>query len=161
MTRRNVSIAELKTAGPGEILVTLGIGSCVVVAIYERDRKIGSLAHIMMPYKSFGRRREGENMNKYADIAIPEAVDSLKKLGGKHSAMTAKIAGGSHMFDISRDGQPDIGQRNVDAVKSILESLRIPLVAEETGGNRGRSVEFRIDTGELMVRTIRGGERII
>jgi chemotaxis protein CheD len=161
MERQAVGMAELKTAGPGEVLVTLGLGSCVVIAVYEAERKLGSLAHIMLPRKSSGRRREGENMNKYADIAIPAAIQALEDMGGERASMTAKIAGGSCMFDLAGEGQGDIGQRNVEAVKNILKSCDLPLIGEDTGGNRGRSVEFRIDSGALLVRTIRGEEHAI
>ena len=159
MERQAVGMAELKTAGPGEVLVTLGLGSCVVIAIYEAERKLGSLTHIMLPRKSSGRRREGENMNKYADIAIPAAILALEDMGAERATMTAKIAGGSCMFDLAGEGQGDIGRRNVEAVKNILKSCDMPLVGEDTGGNRGRSVEFWIDSGALLVRTIRGEER--
>lgn len=100
-------------------------------------------------------------MNKYADVAIPESVRLIEDLGGCRSSLIAKIAGGACMFDLSRDGGPDIGRRNVEATKAMLEVLNIPLTAEDIGGERGRSVEFHLDTGELRVRTVRGGERII
>ena len=100
-------------------------------------------------------------MNKYADIAIPAAIQALVDMGGGRTSMTAKIAGGSCMFDLAGEGQGDIGRRNVEAVKSILKSYDLPLVGEDTGGNRGRSIEFRIDSGALLVRTIRGEERTI
>ena len=161
MERQAVGMAELKTAGPGEALVTLGLGSCVVIAIYETARTLGSLAHIMLPRRSSGRRRDGENMNKYADIAIPAAIQALEDMGGDRTLMTAKIAGGSCMFEFAGEGQGDIGRRNVEAVKGILESCDLPLVGEDTGGNRGRSVEFVIDSGALLVRTIRGEERTL
>jgi chemotaxis protein CheD len=161
MERQAVGMAELKTAGSGSVLVTLGLGSCVVIAIFEAERRMGSLTHIMLPRKSSGRRREGENMNKYADVAIPAAIEALEEMGGKRSSMTAKIAGGACMFDRAGEGRGAIGRRNVEAVKSILKSCDLPLVGEDTGGNRGRSVEFRIDSGVLLVRTIRGEERTI
>ena len=159
MSRVTVGIAEIKTAGWGDVLVTLGLGSCVVVAVYDCEAHLGSLAHIMLPDKACGRRRAGENMFKYADEAIPAAVRAIEKIGGKRSSMKAKLAGGSCMFDLGRDGRPDIGRRNVEAARSILERLKIPLVAEDTGGRRGRSVEFLPASGELLIRTIHGGER--
>jgi chemotaxis protein CheD len=104
MERQAVRMAELKTAGPGGVLVTLGLCSCVVIAIYEEERRMGSLTHVMLPRKSSGRRSEGENMNKYADIAIPAAISALEEIGGRRSSMTAKIAGGSCMLDITGQG---------------------------------------------------------
>jgi len=156
-----VGIAQLKTAGPGDSLATLGLGSCVVIAIYDAASQRGSLAHIMLPHEAFGRRREGENMLKYADVAIPEAVRLLEEQGSPRASLSAKIAGGSRMFDLSKDSQGDIGQRNVKAVREILANLDIPLIASDTGGNRGRSVEFRPESGELRVRSVYGPEKII
>jgi chemotaxis protein CheD len=160
--RQIVGIAELKrTETPEDVLVTLGLGSCVVVAVHDRGLKLGALAHIMLPYKEFGRRREGENMHKYADVAIPAAIRCLEELGGRRSSMTAKIVGGSCMFDLNKEAHADIGRRNIEAVKKILVEQKMPLLAEDTGGNKGRSIEFRVDTGDLLVRTVHGGEKII
>lgn len=156
-----VGIAQLKTAGPGDTLATLGLGSCVVIAIRDSVTKQGSLAHVMLPHEAFGRRREGENMLKYADVAIPEAVRLLEELGCSRSSLSAKIAGGSRMFDLSKESQGDIGQRNIKAVRELLAGLDIPLVGSDTGGNRGRSVEFDPGSGELQVRTVYGPEKII
>jgi chemotaxis protein CheD len=161
MTRHTVGIAQLKTAEAGDVLVTLGLGSCVVIALYDGELKRGSLAHIMLPREASGRRREGENMLKYADIAIPASVRLLEKQGCKRSGMTAKIAGGARMFDLAKDGQADIGQRNIEAAEKVLASLDIPVIAGDTGGTRGRSVEFLVDTGELRVRTVYGPEKVI
>ena len=161
VNRLTVGIAQIKTARDTDVLVTLGLGSCVVVAIYDDEAQVGALAHIMLPEKACGRRREGENMFKYADEAIPAAVRSIEAQGGSRPAMKAKIAGGSCMFDLGRDGRPDIGRRNVEAARDILGELKIPLVAEDTGGRRGRSVEFLPASGEMLIRTIHGGERRI
>ena len=98
--RNLVGIAELKTAGSGETLTSLGLGSCVAVAIYDRQMRIGALAHVMLPSKDFGKRREGENMLKYADIAVPEALSLLESKGCNRIFMEAKIAGGACMFDL-------------------------------------------------------------
>lgn len=115
----------------------------------------------MLPDRQSGRRRDGENMNKYAEIAIPEAVRLLEVKGGSRVFMSAKIAGGACMFDLARDGNLDIGRRNVEAVREILRQQGIPLEGEDTGGSRGRSVEFLLDSGDLRVRTVLGREQTI
>lgn len=161
MNRITVGIAELKAASGNDVLITLGLGSCVVTALYDEDLGLGSLAHIMLPRQAFGRRRSDENMLKYADVALPAAISLLEEAGSGRERLRAKIAGGAHMFDLAKEKLIDIGERNVEAVTAILAELEIPLVASDTGGNRGRSVEFRVKTGELSVRTIRGGIRTI
>jgi len=158
-----VGIAEVRTGGPGEVLIAVGLGSCVAVAIRDRSRLRGSLAHIMLPQQSDGRRRPGENMRKYADVAVPEAVRLLEYIGCRRADLEAKIAGGASIFDLGRgaaDGG-DIGARNVEAVIRALAAEGIPLLASDVGGREGRTVEFSVDSGELAVKTVRGDRRRI
>ena len=159
--RHLVGIAELKTAVAGETLASLGLGSCVAVAIYDRNMRIGALAHVMLPSKESGKRREGENMLKYADVAVPEALSLLENRGCSRIFMEAKIAGGACMFDLYRENQSDVGSRNVAAVRQILADLKIPVAGADTGGDKGRSVELRTESGEFLVRTVRGTEKAI
>jgi chemotaxis protein CheD len=160
VTRQVVGIADLRTAGSGEVLAAVGLGSCVAVAIRDRLRRRAALAHIMLPRQSDGRRREGENMNKYADAAVPAAVRMLESAGCSRPDMEAKIAGGASIFDLGRGTESgDIGARNVEAVRRALEAEGIRLLATDVGGREGRTVEYSVDTGELMVRTARGLRR--
>lgn len=159
--RHLVGIAELKTAGEGETLASLGLGSCVAVAIYDRQMRIGALAHVMLPSKDFGKRREGENMLKYADVAVPEALSLLEQLGCRRIFMEAKIAGGACMFELYRESQSEVGSRNIAAVRKILADLKIPVTGADTGGSSGRSVELETENGAFLVRTVRGSVKSI
>ena len=160
MSRHAVGIADVRTGGPGQVLAAVGLGSCVAVAIRDRSRRRGSLAHIMLPQQSYGRRRPGENMCKYADVAVPEAVRALEHIGCRRSEMEAKIAGGANIFDLGRGAEgTDIGSRNVEAVVRVLEEQGIRLMASDVGGREGRTVEFSIDSGDLLVKTVRGAPR--
>lgn len=162
MSRLPVGIAELRTGGPGECLTAVGLGSCVAVAIRDRSRLRGSLAHVMLPQQSEGRRRPGENMRKYADVAVPEAIRLLEHIGCRRADMGAKIAGGANIFDLGRGAEnADIGSRNVEAVIRALAEEGVPLLGSDVGGREGRTVEFWVDTGELTVKTFRGLRRKI
>jgi len=162
LRRISVGIADLRTGGPGEVLKAVGLGSCVAVAVRDRARRRGSLAHIMLPQQSDGLRRAGENMQKYADVAVPEAIRVLENIGCNRADMEAKIAGGASIFELGRgvDGA-DIGSRNVEAVIRSLAEQGIPLLGADVGGREGRTVEFSIDTGELAVKTGRGVRRTV
>lgn len=162
MSRIAVGIAELRIGGPGEVLAAIGLGSCVAVAVRDRARLRGSLAHIMLPQQSDGMRRPGENMHKYADIAVPEAIRALEYIGCRRADMEAKIAGGASIFDLGRGAEGgDIGSRNIEAVIRALEEQGIPLLGSDVGGREGRTVEFSIDSGELAVKTVRGARRTL
>jgi chemotaxis protein CheD len=162
VSRRVVGIADLGTAGPGEVLAAVGLGSCVAVAIRDRSRRRGALAHIMLPRQGDGRRREGENMRKYADVAVSEAVRSLESAGCRRADLEAKIAGGASIFDLGRGSEcGDIGARNVEAVVRALGAAGVRLLASDVGGREGRTVEYSVDNGELTVRTVRGVRRTL
>lgn len=158
----SVSVAEIKVSNDSGILASYGLGSCVAVAMYDRLKKVGGLAHIMLP-ESRGTVSE-ETPGKFADTAVSRLVEELVRLGARRTGLRCKIAGGSQMFDIPGDNQraansphTHIGTRNVERVRLELERLRIPLVGEDTGGNYGRSVKFDTSTGEVEVRSIYRG----
>lgn len=148
-----IGMAELRAIASPDIIITLGLGSCVGITLYDPILKVGGMAHIMLPYAV--EIRDNVNLSKFADTGIPMLVDEIKKLGGNQLRLIAKIAGGAQMFAISQTNDiMRVGYRNVIATKEMLEKLRIPLLAEDTGGNIGRTIEFYAQTGKLIVKTI-------
>lgn len=157
-----VGMADLKTCVSPNGITTLGLGSCVGVAIRDPMTKIGGLAHVMLP-DSTAIRNGNLNVAKFADTGIVELVLQMEKLGAKRSRMVAKIAGGATMFSfqggMSTMGQ--VGQRNVEATKAKLKELKIPILAEDTGANYGRTVVFYPETGEFHIRAVGKSETVI
>jgi len=154
-----VGMADLKVAKSPDILTTLGLGSCVGITLYDKAKKIGGMAHCMLPtYKGF----EGQNIAKFADSAIIELINQLARLGVARNVLVAKIAGGAHMFGHSQNSDMlKIGERNAAAGTAILKQLNIPIVANDTGGTHGRTIELNIDNGALKIRTVGAGEKFI
>ncbi len=157
-----VGMADLKTCVSPNGITTLGLGSCVGVAIRDPMTKVGGLAHVMLP-DSTAIRNGNLNVAKFADTGIVELVLQMEKLGAKRSRMVAKIAGGATMFSfqggMSTMGQ--VGQRNVEATKAKLKELKIPILAEDTGANYGRTVVFYPETGEFHIRAVGKSETVI
>ncbi|MDO6355368.1 chemotaxis protein CheD [Caloramator sp. CAR-1] len=153
-----VGIGDLNTALPPDKLITIGLGSCVGIALYDGIKRIAGLAHIMLPESS--KFTNNTNPMKYADLAIPMLLDRMLELGAKKTNITAKIAGGASMFQTS-DKSPlmDIGNRNARAVKEILEKLNIKVVAEDLGGNYGRTMIIDAETGKVYIRTVGKGTK--
>jgi chemotaxis protein CheD len=155
-------MAEELFAGMGEIvigkspdiLVSLGLGSCIGCILYEPELKIGGLAHVMLPTSSLSRAGS-DNMNKFADVAIPEMVKQLKAKGVKIENCICKMAGGSQMFFGGVDSQSslDIGTKNKKAVIEEIEKLGLKPSVIETGGNNGRTVRFETETGVLHIKS--------
>jgi chemotaxis protein CheD len=152
-----VGMADLKAGKSPDSIISYGLGSCVGIALYDPQTKVGGLAHIMLPDST--QARATDNTAKFADTALPVLLDQVLALGGSRNRLTAKIAGGSQMFSFAQATDVmRIGDRNVEAVKAVLKSLSIRLVAEDVGGNYGRTVELLLDSGIFVIKTVNKGE---
>lgn len=151
-----VGMAELNIVQEPDILTTLGLGSCVGIILYDQAIKIGGLVHIMLPNSK--QIKNNENKAKFADTGIQFLLDKMLGKGCEKSRIIAKITGGSQMFSFQSDNDMmKIGQRNVLATKEVLNFLKIPIIAEDTGGNYGRTIEFHTINGNLIIKTIGHG----
>lgn len=144
-----VGIGDYKVTKDPDSLITLGLGSCVGIALYDRTRKIGGLSHIMLPDSTAFSREV--KPGKFADLAIPLMVEELTAQGTLKRNLVAKIAGGASMFNFpDRKLSSDIGRRNVEAVERVLTELEIPIIGRHTGGSTGRTMvvdlaDFQVD----------------
>ncbi len=149
-----VGMADWKVCSGQDGLTTIGLGSCVGIAIRDPVTGVGGLAHIMLP--SSAEIRNNENRFKFADTGIPDMVAEMVRQGAVKSRLVAKIAGGAQMFDFGskKDKMFSVGTRNVMASKKKLEELNIPLLAEDTGETYGRTVVFYPANGALIIRAV-------
>nr|WP_092068282.1 chemotaxis protein CheD [Dendrosporobacter quercicolus]NSL47036.1 chemotaxis protein CheD [Dendrosporobacter quercicolus DSM 1736]SDL73526.1 chemotaxis protein CheD [Dendrosporobacter quercicolus] len=153
-----VGMADYKVGRNPASLISYGLGSCVGIALYDPVTKIGGLAHIMLPDST--QARSTDNPAKFADTALPLMLSDMLKLGAMKFRIAAKIAGGAQMFtfanatDIMR-----VGERNTEAVKAVLKKIDVKIIADDTGGNYGRTVELKLDAGIYRIKTIDKGEK--
>lgn len=155
-----VGMADLNTTSSPGVLTTLGLGSCVGICLYDPTTKIAGMAHIMLP--SSKTIKNNSNLAKFADTGIEKLLDTMLKNGANKYRIVSKIAGGAQMFSfMSKNDMMKIGERNVQAVKEILNEMKIPIHAEDTGGNYGRTIEFYSENGVLLVKTIGHGTKEI
>ncbi len=156
-----VGMADLKVCTAPNGVTTLGLGSCVGIAIRDSATKIGGLAHVMLPDSTTIRGSES-NIAKFADTGIAELVRQMESLGAKRSRMTAKLAGGAMMFAFqNKSDLVRVGDRNVEAAKKKLAELQIPILAEDTGATYGRTVVFYPETGDYIIRAVGKPEKVI
>lgn len=148
-----VGMADLKVCRAPDGLTTLGLGSCVGVAVRDPESKVGGLAHVMLPNSR--HIKNNTNIYKFADTAIAELVRLMEEAGASRTRMVAKIAGGAQMF--AMQGSSDlmrIGDQNVEACRQMLAELKIPILASDTGLNYGRTVIFDPETGEFVIKSV-------
>ena len=148
-----VRMGELAvSSAPGHVLVSLGLGSCIGLALLDRRLGIAGLAHIVLPQS---QGHGNENARKFADLAVPELVSELEALGARKVRLEAVLVGGASMFAVSTSSL-EVGQRNEAAVLQILKSMRIPVLATATGGSRGRTIRVDVATTAVTVREAGG-----
>lgn len=153
-----VGMADLKVIKAPGTLTTLGLGSCIGICVLDSRAGVAGMAHIMLPDSTAVRNNSNEA--KFADSAMIVMLKEMEKLGASRSRMTAKIAGGAQMFAFSKgNDMMKVGDRNAEAVRKILKENRIPLKADETGGNFGRTIEFNSENGVLFIKTIGHGTK--
>lgn len=156
-----VGMADLKICVSPDGVTTLGLGSCVGIAIRDPITKIGGLAHIMLPDSTAIRGSES-NISKFADTGIAELVRQMEAIGANRKCMEAKLAGGAMMFAFqNKSDLVRIGDRNVESSKKILEKMHIPVLAEDTGATYGRTVIFYPETGDYVIRAVGKPEKVI
>ncbi len=159
MSDHHVRIAHFAvTRGSGR-LMAVGLGSCVAITLYDPLHRVAGLAHVLLPDPSVAR--DASNPARFASEAVPLLLDAMRAQGGRPPYI-ARIAGGAALFGAmlgSAAGQ--MGERNVRAARAALETAGLRLTAEETGGTAGRSVSLDVATGELTVKSVRGGIRVL
>lgn len=149
-----VGIADLNVVRAPDVIITSGLGSCVGVVVYDCEKKIAGLSHVLLPDSSVAKKADLK-LYKYADTAIPILIEKLIQMGARKSALKAKMAGGAQMFQFPEASSVmRIGPRNVDAVKEQLHKFHIPLDASDVGGNLGRTIIFDPETCKLKVRKV-------
>ncbi len=149
-----VGIGEYKVAHNPSVLKTLGLGSCVGVALYDPKKRIGGLAHVMLP----GRSRKSKS-TKYAYDAIELMIDDMISLGAEKKNIIAKMAGGAQIFKFMTLDILKVGNRNIDSIRRKLKEENIKIVAEDIGGNKGRNMFFYTKTGRVLIKYSNGEER--
>jgi chemotaxis protein CheD len=156
VTEIRVRIADHAVAKGDAVVATLGLGSCVAIALHDAEYGVGGLAHVLLPSRELSR--DSANRAKFAESAVPMLLEEMRWLGSR-GRVVAKIAGGASMFSGLLPGAGhNIGERNVAATRTALDAAGIELVGRDTGGDFGRSVYLHLRGGRLVVRSLARGE---
>jgi chemotaxis protein CheD len=154
LTEIAVRMGEIAvSSSPGEMLLSLGLGSCIGLALVDQRRGVAGLAHIMLP-EAIGN---GGPAGKFADLAVPELVARTVAQGTARTSLKAVLVGGAHMFALGGNAL-DIGVRNEAAVRGLLAAERIPVVAAATRGSKGRTI--KVWPGGAVVSKEAGGVEV-
>ena len=160
MTDVRVRVADYAVGASGDVLSTLGLGSCVAIVLYDAEARVGALAHILLPDAALAR--DTANPAKFPSTVVPLMLREMQARGARATRVRARIAGGASMFaNLIPKGGVNVGERNVTATRAALADAGIPLDAEDTGADHGRSVFFELEGGTLQVRSLKRGTRVL
>jgi chemotaxis protein CheD len=151
-----VKIADLAVSKNEGVIITVGLGSCVGIALYDPTVKTAGLAHILLADSTMFKNQS--NPAKFADTAIPLLIEQMVKLGARPSRLQAKIAGGSQLFSFE-SSLISVGEKNICMVRIVLENLRIPVIGEDLGGSVGRTMKLFVPDGKVLISTVGTGEK--
>ncbi len=148
-----VGMADMNVCMAPDSIITLGLGSCVGVVIWDKEKKVCGMVHVMLPDST--AISQNSNRAKFADTGIEDLLKKVVAMGARKERLVAKIAGGAQMFSVNTNSPSlRVGERNVEAVKKTLNRLGIRIVAEDCGANYGRTVMFYPETGEYKIKAI-------
>lgn len=155
-----VGMADLKVAKAPDTLTTLGLGSCIGLTLYDPVVKVGGLVHYMLPDST--KLKNNNNIAKFGDTGIKELYRLILEQGAQPRRLVAKIAGGAQMFAVSGlSSVGNVGERNAEEAKIMLKELKVPLIAEDTGLNYGRTVELNCENGDFVIKAVGKDIKII
>ncbi len=153
-----VGVAQFHVGRAPLRIMTMALGSCLGIVLYDPTAKVGALAHVMHPRRA--RVKNNANRIKFVDTAIPIVVERMVGRGARREAIVAKIFGGAQMFEsaVGAKGMPQIGEENVMTAREQFAAFGIPIAAERVGGARGRTITFDLEDGSVRVTGVDGSE---
>ena len=162
MTKREivVRVADLQIGGAGDLLLTVGLGSCIAIVLHDPVACVGGLAHVLLPSPALSK--QDGNPAKSPHSAVPRMLELIVERGATPRRVTARLSGGASMFaSLAPPGTIQMGERNVVAARQVLNSQGIALVGEAVGGDYGRTVRLDVSEGSLEVRSVAHGVHTI
>lgn len=151
-----VRVADLRIGVADDVLITVGLGSCVAILLYDAEAKVGGMAHTLLPSPALSR--VDGNPAKFPQSAVPRLIELMIADGARPGRITGRLAGGASMFAaLAPPGTVQMGERNLVAAREALSSHGVPLTGESVGGDFGRTVRLRVSDGRVEISTVSHG----
>ena len=146
---------QAATSTGGDVLSSVGLGSCIGLALVDDKRGVIGLAHILLPDSRDGA---GSAVGKFADTAVPALIARMVRLGAVKRGIDAVLVGGAQMFSFGAKSSLDIGARNEEATRSALKGQGIPVRAAATAGTKGRTITVYASERAVTAKEAGGSE---
>jgi chemotaxis protein CheD len=160
---RPIPIGEMvASTAIDDVLVVYGVGSCVVVGLYDPSINVGGVLHALLPGANWHRRNKAGKPTKFVDQGVPLLVEAMTSLGARKNRLVTYLCGGAQV--INSPGLSDsfsIGERNVAAARVALQGLGLNVSSEKTGGRVGCTIKLHVVDGKVTVKTLGQEERVL
>ncbi|MGE0200359.1 MAG: chemotaxis protein CheD [Candidatus Melainabacteria bacterium] len=159
-----IELGHLLVTDNKAMVMTVGnIGTSLVLVVHDSERKVGGLAHIILPESALGDGRPSGLAAKYADEAIPAMMDEFLALGGQPAACSVSLVGGAQLFNFGggSGNMLNIGARNVTAIQTAITKYNLTAEKLDIGGNKARSVRYLVATGQVFVKRLGSDEFLL
>lgn len=156
-----VGMAEIHVVKSPGVLTCLGLGSCIGLVAFDPVTEVAGMIHLMLP-ASF-KDKPVDKLGKFADTGLPELLRLLEAAGAPKSRLVVAYAGGAQVFKFGDQGagRLDVGARNVEAVEEAVKTLGLKPIFKDVGGANGRTVMVDLATGNVKIRTVSTGEKLV
>ena len=155
-----VKVADLRVGTGTDVLVTIGLGSCVGIVLYDATARVGGLAHVLLPSPALGR--QDSHPAKFPQTAVPLLLEQMGERGASLRRISARLFGGASMFSgLGAPGTIQMGERNLVASRQALHHNGVAIVSEATGGDFGRTVRLWVADGRVEVSSVAHGIQIL
>ena len=146
-----VGLGELKVSDkPNTVLTAYMLGSCLAVAIYDPEVKIGGLLHAMLPDSSVDPVRAQEHPGMFLDVGLPALFRAVSEMGAQKARLRIYVVGAARVIDDSHVF--NIGDRNCVVLDNFLRAEGLQATARHVGGHANRTIYFHITTGQAKLK---------
>lgn len=147
-----VGVGDLSVSNnPHFTLSTYALGSCVAVAAYDPDARIGGLLHFMLPESVISPAKAQTQPAMFGDTGLPLLFRVLEGLSADLTAIRIFLAGGANVLcdaDTFR-----IGERNIRTATEYVSSHGYVVAHRAVSGTLNRTLHLNIGTGEVALKT--------
>jgi len=145
-----------------DVLVVYGVGSCVVIGLYDPVTQVGGILHALLPGINWQHQRVTGKPTKYVDQGVPLLIEAMVSLGARKNRLVTYLCGGAQVINAPGfNGTFSIGERNVLAARMALQEAGLKVYSEMTGGQVGSTIKLHIAGGRVMVKTLGQEERVL
>lgn len=147
-----LSLGEWRVSGdPAEVLLCLGLGSCIAFVAWDPAAHIAGMAHMVLPDSTQGRPST-VTPAKFVDLAVPLVTGAMLDRGARRERLRVHLVGGARMLQgVQHHSAMNIGDRNAAAARAAVAAQGLRVHTENTGGGHGRTVRMSVADGSVLV----------